>query len=226
MGKTMAETTRPSRRQRERQRHRDEIVDAAMRLFSEKGFHNVSMQEIAAEAEFATGTVYSFFDSKEALYLEIMNEVADNVLSVVQPFLDGQADEREKLAGFIRASVRVFRENSAAIRLFLRANQRPVSQIGTTRFSKTAIKVHDTLQARLRQVYAAGVRKGTFRAFDPRVVALALDAALRAIIFSVAEDTDETALEQKVTDIEELFFRGILHDPWNRAAGSRAAADR
>ncbi|HPC94607.1 MAG TPA: TetR/AcrR family transcriptional regulator [Sedimentisphaerales bacterium] len=207
----MAETTRPSRRQRERQRHRDEIVEAAMRLFSEKGFHNVSMQEIAAEAEFATGTIYNFFDSKETLYREIMNEVADNVLSVVQPILEGGADEKEKLAGFIRASIRVFRENSAAIRLFLRANQGPLTHIGTAHFSETAGKVHDTLQARLRQVYAAGVRRGTFRALDPRVVSLALDAALRAIVFSVAEDTEESALEQRVAHIEELFFRGILN---------------
>ena len=66
----------------------------------------------------------------------------------------------------------------------------------------------------------------SFRALDPRVVALALDAALHAIIFSVAEDTDETSLEQKVTDIEELFFRGILHDAWNRAASAGAASDR
>ena len=207
----MAKTTRPSRRQRERQRHRDEIVNAAMKLFSEKGFHNVSMQEIAAEAEFATGTIYNFFDSKEALYREIMNEVADNVLSLVQPILDGEAEERERIAGFIKASVRVFRENAAAIRLFLRANQGPLTHIGTAHFSETAVKVHDALQTRLRQVYAAGVRKGTFRALDPRVVALALDAALRAIIFSAAEDTEETALEQRVVHIEELFFRGILH---------------
>lgn len=207
----MAETTKPSRRQHERQRHRDEIVDAAMKLFSEKGFHHVSMQEIAAEAEFATGTIYNFFDSKEALYREIMDEVANNVLSLVTPILEGNADEKDKIAGFIGASVRVFRENSAAIRLFLRANQGPLTQIGTTHFSETAVKVHDALQTRLRQVYAAGVRKGTFRALDPRVVSLALDAALRAIVFSVAEDTEESALEQRVAHIEDLFFRGILH---------------
>jgi TetR/AcrR family transcriptional regulator len=207
----MAEITRPSRRQRERQRHRKEIVDAAMKLFSEKGFHNVSMQEIAVEAEFATGTIYNFFDSKEALYREIMDEVADNVLSVVRPILEDDADEQEKIAGFIGASIRVFRENSAAIRLFLRANQGPLAHIGTAHFSETAIQVHDTLQAMLRQVYASGVRKGTFRALDPRVVALALDAALRTIVFSVAEDAQDSALEQRVASIEELFFRGILH---------------
>lgn len=207
----MVEKTRPSRRQRERQRHRDEIVDAAMRLFSEKGFHNVSMQEIAAEAEFATGTIYNFFDSKEALYREIMDEVADNVLSLVKPILEGEADEREKIAGFIWASIRVFQENSAAIRLFLRANQGPLTHVSTAHFSETAAKVHGTLQTMLKQVFASGMNKGLFRPLDPSVAAMALDAALRAIVFSAAEDVQDSALEQKVAGIEELFFRGILH---------------
>jgi len=208
----MVEKARPSRRQRERQRHRDEIVDAAMKLFSEKGFHNVSMQEIAVAAEFATGTIYNFFDSKEALYREIMDEVADNVLSLVTPILEGNADEKEKLAGFIRASTRVFRENSAAIRLFLRANQGPLAHIGTAHFSETALQVHETLQTMLRQVYASGVHKGLFRPLDPQVLALTLDAALRVIVFSAAEGADESALERRVADIEGLFFRGILHE--------------
>jgi AcrR family transcriptional regulator len=207
----MAEKTRPSRRQRERQRHRDEIVDAAMRLFSEKGFHNVSMQEIAAEAEFATGTIYNFFDSKEALYREIMDEVADNVLSLVKPILEGETDEREKIAGFIGASVRVFQENSAAIRLFLRSNQGPLVHVSTAHFSETAAEVHRTLQTMLKQVFASGMNKGLFRPLDPGVAAMALDAALRAIVFSAAENVQDSALEQRVAGIEELFFRGILH---------------
>lgn len=208
----MVTQNKPSRRQRERQRHRDEIIEAAMRLFSEKGFHNVSIQEIAAEAEFATGTIYNFFESKEALYREIMDEVADNVLAVVRPILEGEADEREKIAGFIRASTRVFRENSAAIRLFLRANQGPLLHIGTAHFSKTANEVHETLQAMLRQVYACGTRKGLFRPLDPQVLALALDAALRVIVFSAAEGADEGMLERRVADIEGLFFQGILNE--------------
>ncbi len=186
-------------------------MDAAMKLFAEKGFHNVSMQEIAVEAKFATGTIYNFFDSKEALYREIMDEVADNVLSLVKPILEGETDEREKIAGFIKASIRVFQENSAAIRLFLRSNQGPLTHVSTAHFSETATNVHETLQAMLKQVFTAGVRKGLFRPIDPCVAALALDAALRAIVFSVAEDLQDSALEKKVAGIEELFFRGILH---------------
>jgi TetR/AcrR family transcriptional regulator len=207
----MAEKTKLSRRQRERQQHKQEILDAAMKLFAEKGFHNVSMNEIASEAEFATGTLYNFFDSKETLYREIMDAVADNVLSLVTPILKGKANEKDKFAGFIGASIRIFRENSAAIRLFLQANREPLVQLDTAHLSETAIEMHETLQAMLRQVFASGVRKGIFRPMDPRVVSLALDAALRATIFSVAQDVEEDALEQRVAGIEELFFRGILH---------------
>jgi TetR/AcrR family transcriptional regulator len=207
----MAEKTIVSRRQRERQQHRTEIVEAAMKLFSEKGFHNVSMQEIAVEAEFATGTIYNFFESKEALYREIMDAVAQNVLSLVTPILEGDTDEKEKIAGFVQASIHVFRENSAAIRLFLRANQGSLATVGATRFSEKGVKVHETIQTMLRQVFASGVRKGVFRAVDPRVAALALDAAVRTVVFSAAEDTEDDALEQRVASIEELFFRGILN---------------
>ena len=44
----MAENAKLSRRERERQRHKAEILSAAVKLFSERGFHNVSMNEIAA----------------------------------------------------------------------------------------------------------------------------------------------------------------------------------
>ncbi|HAO20045.1 MAG TPA: TetR/AcrR family transcriptional regulator, partial [Desulfobacteraceae bacterium] len=45
------------RREREKLRQRREMLDAALKLFSEKGFHNVSMHEIARNAEFAIGTL-------------------------------------------------------------------------------------------------------------------------------------------------------------------------
>ena len=52
----MSEKARLSRRERDRLRHKEEILTAALKLFAERGFHEVSMQEIAARAEFATGT--------------------------------------------------------------------------------------------------------------------------------------------------------------------------
>ncbi len=49
----------------------------ALKLFSEKGFHNVSMHEIAEKSEFAVGTLYKFFSNKEELYKALILEKAE-----------------------------------------------------------------------------------------------------------------------------------------------------
>ena len=66
------------RREREKLRQRREMLAAALDLFSQKGYHNVSMQEIAEKAEFAIGTLYKFFQSKEDLYKTMVLERCDD----------------------------------------------------------------------------------------------------------------------------------------------------
>lgn len=52
---------------------REDIIDAAERVFFSKGFHNASMDEIAKEAEYSKRTIYIYFKSKEQLYQAIIN---------------------------------------------------------------------------------------------------------------------------------------------------------
>ncbi|OPX36689.1 MAG: hypothetical protein B1H13_14035 [Desulfobacteraceae bacterium 4484_190.3] len=65
------------RKTREFLRHRAEILDVALELFSEKGFHNVTMQEISRKSEFSVGTLYKFFPNKEELYRALFLEKAE-----------------------------------------------------------------------------------------------------------------------------------------------------
>jgi len=57
-----------TRKDREKQAREEEIVDAAMKIFGEKGFEGASMDEIAQEAEFTKRTLYQYFESKEELF--------------------------------------------------------------------------------------------------------------------------------------------------------------
>lgn len=61
------------RRQRERDRRRDDIINTANRLFFQKGFEGVSMEEIANEVELSKSTLYFYFKDKESLYFAIVN---------------------------------------------------------------------------------------------------------------------------------------------------------
>ncbi len=61
------EVERLTRKEREKLSHRSQILADALELFKEKGYHNVSMHEIATKAEFSIGTLYKYFKNKEDL---------------------------------------------------------------------------------------------------------------------------------------------------------------
>lgn len=63
---------------------KEKIISAAMTLFADQGYHKTNAMEIAAKAEIATGTFYSYFNNKKEVFIEIMvrvfKSIADNVL--------------------------------------------------------------------------------------------------------------------------------------------------
>jgi AcrR family transcriptional regulator len=59
------------RKERERERRRQQIIVAAKRVFSEKGFTRTTMEDIAKEAELSPGTLYLYFKNKDELYASL-----------------------------------------------------------------------------------------------------------------------------------------------------------
>ncbi|HAW15603.1 MAG TPA: hypothetical protein DCW41_02750 [Clostridiales bacterium] len=60
------------------------IKDAAMKLMSEKGYHQTSSNEIAKEAGVSIGTFYSYFKDKKELYAELVADIYAVVLTTVE----------------------------------------------------------------------------------------------------------------------------------------------
>ncbi|MBR6273764.1 MAG: TetR/AcrR family transcriptional regulator [Lachnospiraceae bacterium] len=59
------------------------IKDAAIKLMSDRGYHNTSSNEIAKEADVSIGTFYSYFKDKKALYIELVADIYSKVLEPV-----------------------------------------------------------------------------------------------------------------------------------------------
>jgi AcrR family transcriptional regulator len=62
----MAET--PSKRERQREERRSQILDAALVVFSQKGYHATNVSDVAAQAGVSQGTIYWYFESKDELF--------------------------------------------------------------------------------------------------------------------------------------------------------------
>lgn len=68
-------TEAPSKRELQREERRKQILDAALTVFSCKGFHATNVSDVAAQAGVSQGTIYWYFDSKEDLFTAAMLSV-------------------------------------------------------------------------------------------------------------------------------------------------------
>src|SRR6478736_5642090 len=94
---TMPKTTtepapEPSRREQRRQQHqalsRLQLLDAAEDVFGRKGFYDTTLKEIADLAEFSVGSVYSFFENKDDLFLSVFLRRGAEMLPGMQAIVD------------------------------------------------------------------------------------------------------------------------------------------
>lgn len=104
------------RKERERVARRREILAAARKVFAAKGYERATLDEIAEEAQFAKGTLYNYFDSKETLFREIVREIFDEMKTIAEESIAAGGSVREqfqryagRMFDFYRASEDVFR---------------------------------------------------------------------------------------------------------------------
>ena len=76
---------------------RDAIVEAAVRLFLERGFGSVSMDELAEAAGVARRTLYNQFTSKEEIFREMLLRVSGQLEDAFPPGIETQGDVQEVL---------------------------------------------------------------------------------------------------------------------------------
>ncbi len=180
----------------------------ALRLFAATGFHKVSMQEIAAAAEFATGTLYHFFASKEDLLFELLVAAGEESLSIVLSALEGPGDERQKLARFIGLHERIVREQATTLRLYLlesRGRYLPGAHVAAKKKEFDA-----RVLGRLAEVIAAGVRRRRFNKVDPMMAAFSLKATLETLVLAAVAEPQAPDLSADLKKIETIFFRGLV----------------
>jgi AcrR family transcriptional regulator len=89
-------TERPrTKREEQRERTREDLLDAARVLFARQGFHGASVDQVAEAAGFTKGAVYSNFSSKEELFLALLERQLDRSVAQLESLLERHApDER------------------------------------------------------------------------------------------------------------------------------------
>lgn len=145
---------------------RRQLLDAAVKVMSKTGFHQMSMQDLATEANVSVGLIYKYFGGKEDLLLATIVRILDAFRDQLAPVIDAAGDDIvEQLAAGIRRYIQIVDENLDAVVLTYRESR----TLGPA--ERTQIKdLEIATAAPLRAVVAAGVAEGTLTDGDVDIV--------------------------------------------------------
>jgi len=196
------------RRERERRRHRQEIVEAAERVFAHKGFHGATVEEIAQEAEFAVGTIYNFFASKEELYTEVILRIAENFF---QAFHD-EAANRPNPAEAVRALVELRLQHFAQHRGFFRTvfDSNPGSRMDLARNLPDVCRpLYDRYLEAVQAIFVRGIAEGLFEPANPLHLALCVDGITNAFVGYWSREETPRPEQERTEDVVRAVLKTL-----------------
>jgi AcrR family transcriptional regulator len=112
---------RESRRAREIERTRQDILEAAARVFARDGFHAATMQAIGREAGFTAASLYTYFESKDAIYDELGEEVLRDMLATFEPPAPAGLTFPQRLELLLQRQLTLVAERLDALRMIFDA---------------------------------------------------------------------------------------------------------
>lgn len=150
------------------------ILNAAVKLFSEKGYDAVSMRGVAEEAGVSKANIYHHFDSKEALYKAIVRESAAELSSLVSELAEGTGPFDVRILNFAQRHLGHMEGNALSSRLILRE-----AFSGNDAHGKMlADEVFGEIYIRMVSIFRKGQQAGVLRPeLDPALCATLLIGA-------------------------------------------------
>lgn len=184
---------------------RRQVLDAAVTVMQHTGFHQMSMQALADEAQVSVGLIYKYFGGKEDILLATIVEILHAFRDQLAPAMESVGDDPvARLSAMFRRYVEIVDENRDAVVLTYRES-RTLDTQGREKIKELEVETSQPL----RDALTAGIDAGVFREVDVDLVAfdlliIAHGWALKHWHFAPAYD-----VEQYIAAQTDLMLRGL-----------------
>jgi len=201
---------RTLRAEQKRHERRDAILRAAEHVFSARGYPDASIADVIDAAQISRGTFYLYFDSKEALYLELIERFTDLVTEALQVVDPDDADPAQRIFENVQRIVDVALTHPELTRLVLRES-RGLDPALDERLDR----LYDFLHGMVVGALEKGAQSGLIRKVYEPVVATALIGGFKEVFLhrlapEAARNANRTLLAQALF---EFSIRGLLETP-------------
>jgi TetR/AcrR family fatty acid metabolism transcriptional regulator len=109
------------------------ILEAALKIMKQKGFHKARMSDIAREAGISYGLVYHYFTNKEDLFDAILNRWWEGLFQLMGGIIEGTYDMHAKLRDIITYFLDTYQSNPELVNIFITEISRSTTNLTTTR---------------------------------------------------------------------------------------------
>ncbi len=201
-------TSENRNRTRERLEQREaDILQAATGLFAADGFHNTSTRKIASAAGVSEGTVFHYFNTKNALLLAILDGFYEGLIETASECVQQTMDTRERLLLLARNHLRALMENQA---IMMRLIQVYLSVDVNYYLDYKNSHIHQ-LNYRYTRIFDNVIKEGIQRGYLDEDLEL---SAIRDLFFGGLEYGMRTLLGRKNTNRIAAYVEEIVDPLW------------
>jgi len=200
---------------------RAQILGVAKTVFARRGYRQANVADICKAARIARGTLYQYFDNKQAVLLAIVEEIAERIARILERrprVADVPGLERAPLEMILAFSRRRFREildaifvDEATLRLVLRDARGLDGAV-----DRVIAEIDELLLAAMEDDLAAAKRAGILRVEDTRLAARFSLGGCQAVILSALAADEAIDLDAIVSQVVGLELLGLLSEEVRR----------
>ncbi len=106
---------------------RNRVLQAALEVFAEKGYHEATMDEVAKVAQVSKGALYLHFPSKQELFASLLDAATEMLVNAMREAMAPHASHRRRMYAALQAAFSLFQQYRTLARLiFLRVGTNPL----------------------------------------------------------------------------------------------------
>ena len=200
------------RKEAERQKRIDTILDAARKLFLSNGYLGTSIRDIARESQLSTGAFYFYFHDKDEVYGIICEEAGQVLIDHLKRVMEEGLDPLEKMRRMAWSYVDFYRDYPEQFELFVLRGM-PFTNSGLSQDVARRLAAADYEIYRLVEgVVAEGMERGLIRQGDTTLLSTELASGILGLLFFHRRRHFEFDLDKLLECHLETVFKGIAPD--------------
>ena len=185
---------------------RERIIDAALDIFSNKGYHDTHMDEIVSESRTSKGAIYFHFPNKERLFLGLVDQFADLLERRITDAIEQHDEGILRVRAALEACLETFGKYRRPAKILL------VQAVGLGAiFEKKRLEVNDRFEALIQTYLDEAVAVGDIDPVDTAIVATAWMGAIYNVVIQWVY-TGEPDRESILTALLPLLLKSVGYD--------------